>query len=184
MPMPTVKQTEDFYDMLVAAARKKRARMAMDAEPVGTPPDAPGGNYTGKLIEALFNWAASELTPEQTAALHTLIENNTDQRGGVAKDDEPTRIPPKSVERAVDILRSKGVDEGTLGEVYKICGVEKPTGAMDCARRERHAEATPNNSRTPHASSATQPCASVRSTPRPARRASYDAMFPQAQRLG
>ena len=170
MPMPTVKQTEDFYDMLVAAARRKRARMAMDAEPVGTPPDAPGGEYTNKLIAALHDWATAELTPEQTAALQTLIENNTDQRGAVAKDDKPPASRPKASSARLTFCEPRASTKTSSARSTKFAASRNPPVRWTPLAARATPTTTQNNSRALHASSAMQPCAYARSTRRPAAR--------------
>jgi hypothetical protein len=89
-------------------------------------------DYHTDLINALTAWAARELAPEQAAKLNNLIENNTNPRGAVAKDT----VAPENVDRAIDLLRSKGIGESDIDKIREIYGVEKPTHAMDSARRE------------------------------------------------
>ena len=71
-----------------------------------------------------------------TLARFTKMSMDDLPRNGLARG----KITADGVERAVDIMRTKGIDEGTISQVYKISGVEKPTGRWTAARRERHAE--------------------------------------------
>jgi hypothetical protein len=119
----------------------RRPKLAMDA--------APNGN--GALINALQKFAVAELTPDLAAKLNILIEDNTNPRAAVAQDDPPPfedqpksgaprKIDPENLERAIDLARSKGIDEETIDKIRKIAGVNKPSQAQDSARRERNRE--------------------------------------------
>jgi len=92
----------------------------------------PNGNENGNLIEKLLAFAAKELNADQAAKLNNLVENNSDPRGAVAKD----KVAPENAERAIDLLRSKGISESDIDKIREICGVAKPTLAEDSARRE------------------------------------------------
>ena len=191
MPMPTVKQTEEFYDMLVAAARKKRVRLAHDGLPanLGMPSEveANGGDYTHKLIDALHTWALAELSPDLQSKLNTLIEDNTDPRGAVAKDASGKDRDVELASQAAEILRRNNIDEAMVSKIIrKDFGVGPAALAQDSARRERNRERDAANYRKmfPHA-----PANSGEATaPRPRERArdpeSYFKMFPGAARLG
>jgi hypothetical protein len=91
----------------------------------------PNTNENGPLIEALLAFAAKELTSDQAAKLNNLIENNGDPRAKYAKD----KVAPENVERAIDLLRSKGISENDIDKIREIYGVAKPTLAQDGARR-------------------------------------------------
>jgi hypothetical protein len=95
-------------------------------------------NENGNLIEAVLAYASKELTPEQAAKLNNLIEANSDPRGAVAKDNGSDTDPEKRerVERAIDLLRSKGIGESDIDKIREIYGVAKPTLAQDSARRD------------------------------------------------
>jgi hypothetical protein len=90
------------------------------------------GNGNGNLIEALLAFASKELTSDQAAKLNNLIENNSDPRATYAKD----KVAPENAERAIDLLRQKGVSESDIDKIREICGVDKPTMAQDAARRD------------------------------------------------
>jgi hypothetical protein len=92
----------------------------------------PNGN---ELIEKLLAFAAKELTSEQAAKLNNLIENNSDPRGAVAKDDAPTMR--ERAERAMDFLRSRAIGESDIDWIRREqFGLEPPTQAQDSALRE------------------------------------------------
>jgi len=92
----------------------------------------PNGN---ELIEKLLAFAARELTPDLAARLNLIIESNADPRGAVAKDDAPTMR--ERAERAMDFLRSRGIDESDIDWIRREqFGLEKPTLAQDQALRE------------------------------------------------
>ena len=95
----------------------------------------PNASGNGNLIEALLTFASKELTSEQAARLNNLIENNSDPRAAVAKDVAPTKL--ERVERAMDFLRSRGIDESDIDWIRREqFGLEKPTLAQDQALRE------------------------------------------------
>ncbi len=168
---------------LPLAAIKRRPPMAMDAAPPldTNRPMIPDDAFT-KIIEVLKE-QLDEATfgkVRDTLARFTKMSMDDLPRNGLARG----KITADGVERAVDVLRAKGVDEGTISEVYKISGVEKPSPAMDSARRERHAksyaEQFPNAARiVGDAAVRVHPVNTSASA-----RAAYDGMFPQAQRLG
>jgi hypothetical protein len=73
------------------------------------------GNGNGNLIEALLAFASKELTSDQAAKLNNLIENNSDPRATYAKD----KVAPENAERAIDLLRQKGVSESDIDKSAK-----------------------------------------------------------------
>jgi hypothetical protein len=162
--------------------------------------DAAPGN--GNLIAALQRFAVRELTPDLAAKLNILIEDNTDVRGAVAGDDPapfvegqsksgaPRKFDPENVERAIDLLRSKNIDEETIDKIREISGVDKPTQAQDSARRERNRERNARDyySRFPDTrrlgGDAEAAVDHATGAPSGAETSAYFKRFPEAKRLG
>ena len=127
IPMPSPRGTNHARLFINAPV------MAMDAAiEQGREPD-----YHSRLIGALLKFALS-LDPDKKAALEHLIENTTDPRATVAKD-QPARgnITPESLEKALGFLRTKGISEDDINHVRELEGFANPTQAQDSARRER-----------------------------------------------
>ena len=96
----------------------------------------PNTNENGNLIQALLEFGVRELNADQAAKLNNLIENNTDATSAVAKDDVPISKRERA-ERAMDFLRSRGIDESDIDWIRREqFGLEKPTLAQDQALRE------------------------------------------------
>ena len=96
----------------------------------------PNTNENGNLIQALLEFGVRELNADQAAKLNNLIENNSDPRGAVTKDDVPISKRERA-ERAMEFLRSRGIDESDIDWIRREqFGLEPPTQAQDSALRE------------------------------------------------
>jgi hypothetical protein len=105
---------------------KRRPMLAMDAAP---PPSGNrpmiGDDAFKQVLEVLKDQLDEQTFGKVRDALAGFTKMSMDQPAARAAFD------PKNVDRAADILRSKGVEEDTIGKLYEICGAEKPTHAMD-----------------------------------------------------
>jgi hypothetical protein len=115
----------------------RRPPMAMDA---ALPPSADrpliGDDAFKQVLEVLKDQLDEQTFGKVRDALAGLTKMSMDQPAAGR-----VTFKPENVERALDFLRKKGLDEETIAKVRELGGLPpKPSQAQDAARRERNRE--------------------------------------------